>query len=317
MSPKVSKGLLPLPQVSDSVRRARPLLGTLVEVQIGRCSGDREAAIEAAFGAVADVHKRMSFHDRDSDVSSLNRGAYHDAVKVAASTYAVLQAAIELHRRSDGLFDIAVAEKLQRMGLLPDRGEPHGSEPHGAATRGSTTHITLLPDRYVRYRHPGVRIDLGGIAKGFAVDCAVQALQEHGVCSGLVNAGGDMRAFGPEPYAVSIRKPDDPSRLMFRTHVRDEALASSGQRFDPMQSRSIFKSAIIDPTGAIVPCDMAGATVRAASCMVADALTKVAMLAGERSAAILEHYGASAMLMKACGEVCVSAGWREVDCLAA
>lgn len=306
-----------MPQVSDSVRRARPLLGTLVEVQIGRCRGDREAAIEAAFGAVANVHKRMSFHDRDSDVSRLNRGAYHDAVKVAASTYAVLETATELHRLSNGLFDIAVADELQRMGLLPDDGKPHGGEPHGAATRGSTAHISLLPDGSVRYWHPGVRIDLGGIAKGFAVDCAVKVLQEHGVCSGLVNAGGDMRAFGPEPYAVSIRKPDDPSHLMLQTHVRDEALASSGQRFDPMQSHGPFKSAVIHPIDPIVPCELAGASVRAASCMLADALTKVAMLSGERSAAILEHYGASALLMKADGEVYVSAGWREVDCLAA
>jgi thiamine biosynthesis lipoprotein len=312
MSPKVSKGLQPLPQVSDSVRRARPLLGTLVEVQISRRQGDGEAAIEAAFAVVADVHQRMSFHDPDSDVRRLNRGAYHGAVKVAASTYAVLAAAIELHRRSNGLFDIAVADELQRLGLLPDDGEPRG-----AAVRASTGQIKLLPNGYVRYLHPGVRIDLGGIAKGYAVDCAVRALQAHGVGSGLVNAGGDLRAFGPEPYPVSIRKPDDPSRLMFEAHVRDEALASSGPRFDPMQSAVPRTSALIDPTGALVPCEMAGATVRAASCIVADALTKVTMLAGEQSAAILDHYGASAMLMKADGDVCVSAGWREADCLAA
>ena len=301
-----------MPQVSDSVRRARPLLGTLVEVQIGRCQGDGEAAIEAAFGAVAEVHRLMSFYDPDSDVSRLNRGAYHGAVKVAASTYTVLAAAIELHRRSGGLFDIAVAGELQRMGLLPD-----DDEPHGATARASTAQISLLPDRTVRYLHPGVRIDLGGIAKGYAVDCAVKALQAHGVRSGLVNAGGDLRAFGPELYPVSVRKPDDPSRLTCEAHVRDEALASSGPRFDPMQSRATCQSAVIDPAGAIVPCDMAGATVRAASCMLADALTKVVMLSGERSATILEHYGASAMVMKASGEICVSAGWREVDCLAA
>src|SRR5207237_9950879 len=105
---------------SDKVRRARPLLGTFVEIEAaGAAKSKMDAAIDAAFEAVAQVHRLMSFHQDDSDVSRLNREAWLRPVKVHAWTFRVLEAAVELHRRSNGIFDIAVAPTLQNMGLLP------------------------------------------------------------------------------------------------------------------------------------------------------------------------------------------------------
>ena len=104
----------------DDLRRARPLLGTFVEISAsGAASADMEDAIEAAFGAVARVHRLMSFHDRGSDVSRLNRKAKAGAVAVDPWTFEVLAIAQDLHRRSGGAFDIAVAPVLQGLGLLP------------------------------------------------------------------------------------------------------------------------------------------------------------------------------------------------------
>src|SRR5215471_15809864 len=103
----------------DDLRRARPLLGTFVEIAAsGAASADMEDAIEAAFGAVARVHRLMSFHDRGSDVSRLNREAKAGAVAVDPWTFEVLVTAQDLHRRSWGAFDIAVAPVLQYLGLL-------------------------------------------------------------------------------------------------------------------------------------------------------------------------------------------------------
>lgn len=300
-----------MPQVSDSVRRAKPLLGTVVEIQIQHCQRRVEKAIEAAFDAVADVHKLMSFHHCDSDVSRLNRGAFHAAVKIASSTYSVLETAVDLYRQSHGLFDVTIAAQLQRMGLLPHMGETVD------APARTSSDLKLLSDGYVRYRRDGVCIDLGGIAKGFAVDRAVDVLKNHGVESGLVSAGGDMRAFGLEAYEVSIRNPADPTRLLLRTSIRDEALASSGRRFDLVQSANVLESAVIDPVHPTASCSNSGATVRAVSCIHADALTKIVMLATDQSGAILEHYGASALVVKANGDVFLSAPWKEIEFLAA
>ena len=110
----------PMATASDRVRRARPLLGTFVEIEVaGSAKSGVNAAIDAAFEAVASVHRLMSFHEPDSDVSRLNREASVRPVSVHAWTYRVLEAAVEMHRRSNGMFDIAVAPTLQAMGLLP------------------------------------------------------------------------------------------------------------------------------------------------------------------------------------------------------
>src|SRR6266481_10232380 len=103
-----------------SIRRARPLLGTFVEIAVaGQTFDAAEAAVEAAFSAVATVHRLMSFHEADSDVSRLNRGAASGAVRVHDWTYEVLEIACDLHGRSGGMFDVSVASALQRLGLLP------------------------------------------------------------------------------------------------------------------------------------------------------------------------------------------------------
>src|SRR5262245_23305087 len=111
-----------------SIRRARPLLGTFVEIAAaGNTVDTMEAAVEAAFSAVATVHRLMSFHENGSDVSRLNCGAALGAVQVHDWTYQVPAAACDLRRRSAGAFDISVATALQRLGLLP--GKPALSDP--------------------------------------------------------------------------------------------------------------------------------------------------------------------------------------------
>src|SRR5215470_16997689 len=137
---------------SDNLRRARPLLGTFVDIATsGAAAADLEAAIEAAFEAVARVHRLMSFHDPTSDVSRLNREAKTRTVAVDPWTFDVLATAQDLHRRSGGAFDVAVAPVLQDIGILP-------AAEYDLDAAGSGDHIELLPGCRVRFRHPGVRI---------------------------------------------------------------------------------------------------------------------------------------------------------------
>ena len=218
----------------DSVCRAQPLLGTFVEIRSAGANGSgAERAIDAAFEAIAKIHRLMSFHDGDSDVSRLNRDACKRPVVVDSWTYEVLEAALTMHRQSEGAFDITVAPVLQKFGLLPRHETDVGSSQAAAVTSEA---IELLPGYRVRFHHPGVRIDLGGIAKGFAVDRAIDILQQHGQARGLVNAGGDLAAFGPLRETVHVRHPRFPNRILCQVAISNAALASSGYLFDPLDT---------------------------------------------------------------------------------
>ena len=284
---------------AQKVRRARPLLGTFVEIEAESGSGaDLDAAVEAAFAAVAEVHRLMSFHEPDSDVGRLNREAHLRPVVVRDWTYQVLQAAIELKNRSGGVFDIAVAPVLQASGLLP-------CFPGHAPTAGvrHPDGIELLAGHAVRFRAPDVRVDLGGIAKGFAVDRARDALGRFGVASGILNAGGDLVVFGSRPQTIHIRDPRDPRRLICSIALSNEALASSARRVDPFRSAGTDDTAVIDPATSSPATMLAGTTVRAPSCMIADALTKVVMIRGTDADELLTHCGAGALLVAPGGDI--------------
>src|SRR5262249_49064391 len=149
-----------------------------------------------------------------SDVSRLNREAAFRETRVDSSTYEVLEGALNLYRRSEGIFDIAIAPALQKQGLLPGRPDSPAPVPAYRATGASSAATALLSGNRVRFYRPDVSIDLGGVAKGFAVDRAIDALKHHGIPSGLVNAGGDLAAFGPASYTVHIRDPRLPSQVL-------------------------------------------------------------------------------------------------------
>ena len=301
-------------KVFTNIRRARPLLGTFVEIEVlGATEPDTMASIEAAFDAVAKVHRLMSFHDADSDVSRLNREAQRNPTVVDAWTFSVLEAAVELHRRSNGMFDIAVAPALQALGLLP------GTHDSAAVAPGSRSFdaIELLPGYVVRFHSAGIRIDLGGIAKGFAVDRAIEVLRGFGMIGAVANAGGDLAAFGPEPHAVHIRHPRNPARLACHVDVANEALASSARRFDPFYGAATASSAVIDPATQRAPEMVDGATVRAPSCVIADALTKIVMIAGAQAGDLIAHYQASALIMSADGSLQISSDFHHAVHLAA
>ncbi len=159
--------------------------------------------MHAGFAAIIEVQRLMSFHDASSDVSRLNREAFRKPVRVHKWTWQVLTRAQEFSVRSGGEFDITIAPLLSKWGYLP------GGYSSGAAA--TFRDIILGPDCTIRFARP-LSIDLGGIAKGFAVDCAVSSLLAAGIKSGIVNAGGDLRVFGAEPHQVYLRDPAKPER---------------------------------------------------------------------------------------------------------
>jgi len=278
--------------MSDSpatVRRARPLLGTLVEITAA--GPDAESAVAQAFHAVEQVHGLMSYHDRASDISRLNREAAFQPVAVHAWTWQVLAAARAFSEASGGLFDITVAPTLTRLGYLPR----HADFPR-ASGHADWRDIELLPQQQVRFTRP-LRVDLGGIAKGFAVDKAIETLQAHGISAGRVNAGGDLRLFGPKAETVHVRHPHSPSLLLPLSELRNGAAATSAGYFAPKHVGGRQISPHIHPHTGQAVASGTSATVLAADCMTADALTKIVLADCPAALPVLERFEARAILL--------------------
>ena len=278
------------------VQRARPLLGTLVVVRIGEIAGGDiaiEAAFDAAFAEIAAVHRAMSFHEPDSELSQLNRGAAAKPQTVGPRLWRVLRASLALARASDGRFDPTIASRLVQSRHLP---EPIDAvQPHQHA-RWHDVH--LLPGRQVSFRRP-LWLDFGGIAKGYAVDRAVAALRAHGVRAGMVNAGGDLRVFGGTPETVHVRDPREPSRAHPLLQLRDGALATSSGYFSAQHGRT----ALLDPrTGASLGGDVS-VSVCAPRAIWADALTKIVLADASAALPLLRRLRAQAALLDASGAV--------------
>lgn len=252
------------------IRRIRPALGTYVEItaEVQPAAPLAKAAVDAAFLAVERVTREMSFHDPTSGLSRLNRSAHREEQAVSPWLMRVLRTARELHRLSGGVFDPAVGARLVRAGLLP--------EPEGAPAPdldASYADVLLLGDDRVRFSRP-LWLDLGGIAKGFAVDVAVLTLRRFGVRQACVNAGGDLRVFGPEPQPILRRQPGQPSSAVEIGRLSNGACATSAGYF---ATGGAGDWAIVHPGGGHVQRDES-VTVIAPRCLWADALTKVAAL---------------------------------------
>jgi len=234
------------------VRRARPLLGTLVEVgaTASACACLEEAidAVDAAFERVAALQQRLSRFVASSAIGRFNAAPASTCVAIDCETRIVLAAAATLRDATDDAFDV---------------------------TLGSGARAWHVDARGLHKLAKQVQIDLGGIAKGYAVDCAVATLEAHGIGGGWVNAGGDLRAFGSLAVPIDLRDEIEGGVRRFAT-IEDGAFATSRRDAAPGALRH--------------------ASVAAPRCLWADALTKVVVHTADPRHPLLARFGARAWL---------------------
>lgn len=237
-------------------RRMRPALGTFVEVVIDE-PNVKEAAFNAAFAAIELVQNWFSFHQKDSLLNQLNRNA-GKWLAVPAQFYYLCRLAHTLTLASQRRFDCSIGAIVVREGALP---APTKQSVQGQAATGSFLQFGRNKLRLIQ----PVWLVMDGIAKGFAVDLAIQALKSNGVQHGWVNAGGDMRAFGAARPTVQIRHR---GQLVGHIQLYQAALATSAVEHLPSYPALLL-------TGG-KPLSQGCFSVVANSAWRADALTKVA-----------------------------------------
>jgi thiamine biosynthesis lipoprotein len=247
-----------------------------------------EAAALAAFTRVRELNDIFTDYDSDSEVSRLSQSSGQgESVVVSVDLWNVLSRAQALAQRTDGAFDVTVGpyvnlwRKARRDRALP-------SAEWLARARACVGFKNMRLDarrRSVELMVPGMRLDLGGIAKGYAIDAALQVLSEIGIRSALVSGGGDLAVSGAPPgrksWRVEIAPPEDddapPPRFVYLTF---RAMATSGDVFQRLEIDGRRYSHIVDPRTGMGLTDQSLVTVIARDCTTADSLATAASVLG-------------------------------------
>lgn len=244
--------------------RAQPWLGTIVEISV-RGPSDEVCTdwITQAFAEIQKVHLLMSFHDENSELTRLNRLAHLESVECSVELCEVLRFATHMYRRTGGAVDISVASSLVKNRFLPS---------HIQHENLGTPDDIVIEGSNVRFLKPLV-LDLGGVAKGYAVDLAIGKLKNLGCESASVNAGGDLRVFG-DSRQLYVRRDAHSTDLYDLGRLEDMAVATSAGYFSTRDGLVPY----VDPETGECLKKIPSVTVRADSCMMADALTKYVIL---------------------------------------
>lgn len=318
----------------------RILMGTFARVEA--VAGGRQtarSAIEAAFEKLEWIDDLMSDYKDDSELSRVNRLAYGRAVPVSSELFEVLAASVEYSRRTDGAFDVTVGPLVDLWRRAAEANEAPGTE-QIAGAEAKVGYKKLLLDANlmsVRFAVDGMRLDLGGIAKGYAIDRAVEAMKTAGASGGMVDVGGDIRCFGRPAdrakWLVGLQDPESadsgqwtaysgeeqtggpaemlsPGEVLMVLRLEDAAVATSGdyRRFEMIGGKRY--SHIIDTKKGEGADKLSSVTIIAETATDADALaTAVSVMGAEKGMALIEKKeGVEAILISAEGKVENSSG---------
>jgi len=210
--------------------------------------------VDEAFDEVDRIDRLMSHYKAASPLSQINREAAQHPVTVEPELFDFIADAMRYHRDSDGAFDITVGPLMKAWGFFRGEGRmPSEEELADARRHVGGAHVTLdSASSTIAFDEPGVELDLGGIAKGYAVDRAVALLKRRQIAAALVSAGGStIYALGAPPGAdrweVGLQDPIDARRVAFTIPLKDRALSVAGSSEKAFEAGGVTYSHIMDP----------------------------------------------------------------------
>ena len=269
---------------ADWITETQAIMGTRCSVELwseDKAAG--EAAIASVFDDMRRIDRLMSTWKEDTEISMVNREAGKHPVKISEELFRLLQTSAQYSELTHGAFDITYAS----VGYLYDfRAHVHPDpQAIAAALPGiNWRHMVLDPKNLtVHFTRPGMRIDLGGIAKGHSVDRGIEILQKRGITRAMVNAGGDTRIIGDRfgrPWVVGVRDPDHEGKNFLKLPLTDTAFSTSGdyERYFDEDGKRFHH--IIDPKTGDSARKCRSVTVISGTATRTDALTKSVFIMG-------------------------------------
>lgn len=290
------------------------IMGTRIVVELWADDRDKgHAAVEAVLAEMRRIDESMSTYKPASEVSQVNAQAAQHAIKVSAELFDLLTTSLEFSRITAGAFDITYAS----VGYLYDYREhvrPSDAQIAKALPGINYKHVLLdVNARTVKFSQPGVRIDLGGIGKGHAVDRGIAILQARGFKHALVTAGGDSRIVGDrfgKPWVVGIRHPDRKEEVIAKIPLEDAALSTSGDYERYFDEDGVRYHHILDPHTGKSARKVRSATIIGPTATRTDGLSKTAFVLGPERAIELYNQmeGIDAVLVTPDGRVLYTKG---------
>jgi thiamine biosynthesis lipoprotein len=283
------------------IKDVQDAMGTFVTITIVHPEvNEGISALRAAFDEIYRIHDLMNAHTQSSEVSVLNREGYYGGV--SDDTKHVIQRANSFSELIEGAFDITVLPVLELWEENVYKSKiPTDAEISERLELVNYRNI-LIEDKNISFRKPGMGITLAGVAKGYAVDKAIEALSRGNIKHALVNAGGDIRVIGGKdetiPWKIAIRDPRNKTRIVTTVELYDQAIATSGTY------RRSFKD-IINPKVGRPAQGVLSSTVIAKKAMDADMLaTCMFILEAEEGIELIEKLdGVKAFVIRSDGSI--------------
>jgi len=297
-------------------RQSRMIMGTSVEITVSQTDSQRaEEATAAAFREVQRMDRLMSHYRQGSEVSQITRHAGEKETAVSPETLEVIERALYFSRLSGGAFDITIGPVFRlwnfREGKIPE-------EKSLQENLKKVDYRKIKVDRIkssVYLEGRGMELDLGAIAKGYAVDRAAAVLRQAGVENFLVSAGGDLTVSGAKgkgmPWSIGIRHPRLPSELLAQLRPVQAAVATSGDYEKFFLKGGERYHHILTPATGLPARECQSVTIMAPSAMDADALaTSIFVLGPKEGFALLERLpDVHAIIVDRRGSVLLSPRW--------
>ena len=268
---------------------SRPLMGTMVTLVFIGDPDDAPATGEAVFGEIERVEELMAPYGKGSDVSGINSGGGSGPVAVSQETYTLIERSVRICSETDGSFDISFAA----VAPLWNYKDKNFTPPSPAAVAAllplvGSDKIRLFPDRRgVGFARPGMKIGLGAIAKGYAVEKAIGALRKRGVESGIVEAGGDLQVMGTKygkPWVTGLRDPRREAILLTIGLEDGDAIATSGDYERFVMKNGVRYHHIIDPHTGYPASGFSSVSVISKSASLSDAYATAIFVMGPKRA---------------------------------
>ena len=278
--------LLSLPAHAEWLYRDAPIMGTRCDVELWTENHVKgEAAISAVFDEMRRIDNEFSTFKPESEVSRVNAEAAKAPMRISKELFDLIATSIDYSKLTRGTFDITYAS-VGYMYNYPDHVRPSEAQIAAALPESNYRHIHLdAAAQTVFFDHAGVRIDFGGIGKGYAVDRGIAVLQALGVTRAMVNAGGDSRIIGDrfgKPWIIGIKDPDDRSRTILRIPLTDTAFSTSGDYERFFDEGGVRYHHILDPRTGKSPHVVRSVTIIGPYATRTDALTKSVFVMGAK-----------------------------------